>query len=66
MTTGRAAPRWTESDAAWFGAEGHCVRCGALLRVGESYWLDSATMIREPPRVFHDLCPQAVIRWVMK
>ena len=49
-------PKWTKALDKYHGEDNHCKVCGKPILVGEEFWYDSASMIREPPLVFHERC----------
>lgn len=57
----REPPVWSQQDADYYGKSGVCVKCKQTMKVGEPYWLDSRTMMKEPPDPFHDVCPPKAI-----
>ncbi len=50
---------WRQADTDHYARVGDvavCMLCKEPLAVGDLYWLDRASMMYEPPRVFHDRC----------
>jgi len=56
LPANRIAPVWDKETAEWFKGFGRCMVCGEMMNLGERYWLNSADMIAEPQRVFHNRC----------